>query len=92
MKIREWYKLKKALQKAVKNDVKITFVARENCNQDLSDVFELGIEPILKTDLHAKLYINENTAIVTSITSIIIPKQIRWKLGTLRTKKRKLRS
>lgn len=66
VKIKEWYKLKKALQKAVKNDVKITFVARENCNQDLSDVFELGIEPILKTDLHAKLYINENTAIVTS--------------------------
>lgn len=58
--------MKKCLERAVKRNVKIIFFARENATQDLSFIKQIGIKLILVKDLHAKLYLNENYAIVTS--------------------------
>lgn len=61
-----WTKMKNCLERAVKRDVKIIFFARENATQDLSFIKQIGIKLILVKDLHAKLYLNENYAIITS--------------------------
>ena len=66
VKIREWNKMIKALQKAVQKGVNVIFIARLNCKQDLSILDDLDIKPILIMDLHAKVYINESSAVVTS--------------------------
>lgn len=67
IKIRSWTRMVRALQKAVRNEVKITFVLRKNAEQKkLFYIEELGIKVILIDDLHAKLYINDSSAIVTS--------------------------
>lgn len=64
--ITAWTKMKKCLERAVKRNVKITFFARENATQDLSFIKQIGVKLILVKDLHAKLYLNENYAIITS--------------------------
>jgi hypothetical protein len=66
VKINDWDKMKKSLSKAVNKGVKITFIARQNSNDDLSPLKSLNINPILIKDLHAKVYINDKYAIVTS--------------------------
>ncbi len=66
VKINDWDKMKKSLSKAVNNGVTITFIARQNTNDDLTLLKALNINPILIEDLHAKVYINDKYAIVTS--------------------------
>lgn len=68
--IGKWDKMKKCLRKAVERGVEITFIVRKNAVQDLSELELLNIDPILVDDLHAKVYINENSAIVTSLNLI----------------------
>lgn len=69
--INGWDKMKKCLTKAVERGVRIVFVARKNAKQDLSSLLEIGITPILVEDLHAKIYINDKYAIVTSLNMIL---------------------
>ncbi|MFV8324682.1 hypothetical protein [Flavobacterium sp. ZS1P14] len=66
VKINDWEKMKKCLAKAVNKGVKISFIARQNTNDDLSPLKALDIYPILIRDLHAKVYINDKYGIVTS--------------------------
>lgn len=66
VKINDWDKMKKSLSKAVSKGVAITFIARQNTNDDLRPLKALNINPILIEDLHAKVYINDKYAIVTS--------------------------
>jgi hypothetical protein len=66
VKINDWDKMKKSLSKAVNKGVAITFIARQNTNDDLTPLKALNIKPILVKDLHAKVYINDKYAIVTS--------------------------
>ncbi|MDX8572648.1 hypothetical protein OZ666_13230 [Elizabethkingia sp. HX QKY] len=64
--IAEWEKMKKCLKAAVGKKINISFYCRENADQDLTPIRKLGIEPILIHNLHAKLYMNESMAVVTS--------------------------
>lgn len=66
VEISRWDKMKKCLERAVKRDVNITFIARKNAKQDLSFLEQIGIKLLLINDLHAKLYLNEKYGIVTS--------------------------
>lgn len=67
IKVKSWVRMMRALQKAIRNEVKITFIIRKNAEQkELSVIEDLGITPILIDDLHAKLYINDKSAVVTS--------------------------
>lgn len=68
-KIEGWNKLINRIKKAQSREVRISWYSRKN-NVDKNNVDEvriLGIEPILIDDLHAKLYMNENIAIFTSM-------------------------
>lgn len=65
-----WDKMKKRLLNAVANNLKMTFIARKNAKQNFSELESLGIKPILVDDLHAKVYICETYAIVTSLNMI----------------------
>lgn len=66
VKINDWDKMKKSLSKAVNKGVKISFITRQNATNDLTPLKALNIQPILIKDLHAKVYINDKYAIVTS--------------------------
>ncbi|MFP9097645.1 hypothetical protein ACLI09_01210 [Flavobacterium sp. RHBU_24] len=66
----KWDKMKKCLEKAVQKGIKITFIARRNAKQDLSVLSNIGITPTLIDDLHAKVYINDSYAIVTSLNLV----------------------
>lgn len=68
--ITSWDKMKKRLQNAVANNLEMTFIARKNAKQNFSELESLGIKPVLVDDLHAKVYICENYAIVTSLNMI----------------------
>jgi hypothetical protein len=66
IEIYDWSKMKKSLSKAVNKGICINFIVRQNASNDLSPLLELNIKPILIRDLHAKVYINDKYAIVTS--------------------------
>ena len=66
VKINDWDKMKKSLSKAVNKGVPITFIARQGTDCDLTPLKALNIKSILVKDLHAKVYINDKYAIVTS--------------------------
>ncbi len=66
VKINDWDKMKKSLSVAVNKGVKINFIARSNADNDYRPLKALNINPILIKDLHAKVYINEKYAIVSS--------------------------
>ncbi|MHA3786788.1 phospholipase D-like domain-containing protein [Flavobacterium hauense] len=68
--INDWDKMKRCLSKAVANDIEITFIARKNAKQDFSELKAIGITPILVDDLHAKVYISESHAIVSSLNMV----------------------
>lgn len=64
--ISNWEKMKKCLIRAKNRNVKIWMYVRKNAQQDLSILKEIGINPILIENLHAKLYVSEKYGIVTS--------------------------
>lgn len=66
----DWAKMVKCLEKAISRGVEVIFIARRNAKQDLSVFKNIGINPILIDDLHAKVYINDNYGIVTSLNLV----------------------
>ncbi|MBX0333428.1 hypothetical protein K3G39_09275 [Pontibacter sp. HSC-14F20] len=64
--LKNWEKMKLRLRRAKERGVRIEFYIRQNADMDLMQFTELGITPIRIQDLHAKLYYNEEYAIVTS--------------------------
>lgn len=66
VKINDWDKMKKSLSKAVNKGVNVTFFTRQGTNCDLTPLKTLNIKPIVITGLHAKVYMNEKFAIVSS--------------------------
>lgn len=66
VEISKWDKMKKCIERALNRKVNITFIARKNAKQDLSFLEQIGVNLVLIDNLHAKLYLNENYAIVTS--------------------------
>ncbi|MFY0683457.1 MAG: hypothetical protein JXR20_02820 [Balneola sp.] len=66
-KVTNWDKLIKRLNKARNRGVKITWYIRSRVKNNEEQIRSLGIEPIAIDNLHAKLYLNENDAVVTSM-------------------------
>jgi hypothetical protein len=67
--LKGWSKLNNVIKKTQKNSVKIHWYVRGNNvnRKNEEDVRSLGIEPILVDHLHAKIYLNEEIAIVASM-------------------------
>ena len=63
---KKWDKMKACLKRAIERGVQIEFYIRDNAETDMEQFAELGIRPIRKENLHAKLYYNEQYGIVTS--------------------------
>jgi len=69
-KISGWTKLINRIKKAQEKGIQIRYYSRKNGvkSDNSEEVFNnLGIEPILIDDLHAKIYLNEESAIITSM-------------------------
>ena len=64
---KSWDKLKKHFQNATRRNVSIRYYLRTDSNEDFSQYDEIGIQPFLVDNLHAKLYMNEHYAIVSSM-------------------------
>lgn len=73
VKISKWYKLKNKIENSQKKNIQIEFYIREDKENILSitEVEKLGIVPILVPNLHSKLYMNENYAIITSMNLLL---------------------
>jgi hypothetical protein len=66
-KINDWDKLLNYLNDAIQRNVKIEYYIRENVDSNLNEILNIGIKPIEVKNLHAKLYLNEKKAIVSSM-------------------------
>ena len=64
---KNWQKIINTFEVALKKEIDIEFYIRDDQPKSLEQVRDLGIEPILIRNLHTKLYINEHTAIVSSM-------------------------
>lgn len=64
-----WNKLINRIKKAQSKGVDISWYTRKNNveKNNSDEVRSIGIEPVLVDDLHAKIYMNEDYAIVTSM-------------------------
>ena len=70
-KIDKWYKLINKFSALQERKIPIEFYVRENETDSISQIRQLGIEPITVSNLHAKLYMNEKYAIVTSMNLLL---------------------
>lgn len=66
-KISNWKKLVQRLEKAKQRGVKIKWYIRKNVENNTEQIRSIGIEPVEIENLHCKIYLNENHAVVTSM-------------------------
>lgn len=66
-KFTNWTKLTKRISEALTRGVKIEWYIRANVKDNYSEVLKLGIKPIEVENLHCKIYMNETSAVVTSM-------------------------
>ncbi len=62
-----WKKLTQRIEKAKQRGVKIKWYIRKNVDNNVEQIRQIGIEPIEIENLHCKLYLNEQHAVVTSM-------------------------
>ena len=62
-----WKKLTQRIDKAKQRGVKIKWYIRKNVENNVEQIRQIGIEPIEIENLHCKLYLNEQNAVVTSM-------------------------
>lgn len=62
-----WKKLTQRIDKAKQRGVKIKWYIRKNVDNNVEQIRQIGIEPIEIENLHCKLYLNEQHAVVTSM-------------------------
>ncbi|MCW3806075.1 hypothetical protein [Plebeiibacterium marinum] len=62
-----WKKLTQRIEKAKQRGVKIKWYIRKNVDNNVEQIRQIGIEPIEIDNLHCKLYLNEQHAVVTSM-------------------------
>ncbi|MBE0538785.1 MAG: hypothetical protein IH620_03660 [Ignavibacterium sp.] len=69
VKIDKWHKLKKKLTSLKSKNIEVEFYIRDDKfnTESYEQVRNIGFDPIGIPDLHTKLYMNEKTAIVTSM-------------------------
>lgn len=66
-KITYWKKLTQRIEKAKQRGVKIRWYIRKNVDNNVVSIRQIGIEPIEIENLHCKMYLNEQHAVVTSM-------------------------
>jgi hypothetical protein len=66
-KFKYWKKLTQRIDKAKQRGVKIKWYIRKNVENNVEQIRQIGIEPIEIENLHCKLYLNEQHAVVTSM-------------------------
>lgn len=70
-KLNKWPKLQSTLHRALNRGVNIEFVVRApekfEHEEDLKALEDFGINPLLVPKLHCKFYMNDSTAVVTSM-------------------------
>lgn len=62
-----WDKLLRVLEKATSRGIKMTFYVREGEYKSIQELRKFGLEYIEFENLHAKLYLNESTGIISSM-------------------------
>ena len=65
-----WIKFKKHLTSAIKRNVNFEYYIRDQKDIDFKQFEDFGITPKLIKDLHAKIYLNEKYAIISSMNII----------------------
>ncbi|MBY0478979.1 MAG: hypothetical protein K2Q24_15130 [Chitinophagaceae bacterium] len=66
-RIDSWTKLTNRIKEAKNKGVKFEWFIRKNVDGNYREVADIGITPIEIENLHCKIYLNEKTAIVTSM-------------------------
>ncbi len=82
---RNWGAIKQEIDKALKRGIKIEFFTRFDVdnNKSWEQINELGIQPKLVKNLHAKLYYNEKCGIVTSMNLLTSSNLSAIEFGTI---------
>lgn len=62
-----WKKLTQRIDKAKQRGVIIKWYIRKNVENNVEQIRQIGIEPVEIENLHCKLYLNEQNAVVTSM-------------------------
>ncbi len=62
-----WIRLRNRFKALKDRSIDIEFYVKANKNDTIEEVKKIGINPICVPNLHAKLYMNEKTAIVSSL-------------------------
>ncbi|BDS12728.1 phospholipase D-like domain-containing protein [Aureispira anguillae] len=66
-KFTAWKKLTQRINKAQQRGIKIKWYIRKNIENNVAEIRQIGIEPIEVENLHCKIYLNEQNAVVTSM-------------------------
>ncbi len=65
--IDRWEKMRRCIEDALARRVRFRWYMRADAQDGGDDLVDIGIDPIAVPDLHAKLYMNETWAVVTSM-------------------------
>lgn len=89
----DWKKMINKVKKAQKNGVKITWYSRKDAKEKYpGEIWRIfNIRPILIENLHAKLYLNEDYAIITSMNLCKTSNDISIDIGLKTTNKEEFR-
>ena len=66
VQVEQWAQMKRSIEKALKRGVEVEFYTRSGEAKSIYEIEQLGLEPFLIEDLHAKIYMNEKRGIITS--------------------------
>ena len=71
VKIKKWYKLLNKLKVLKQRNIDVEIYVREHENESIEEILAIGYQPILVPNLHAKVYLNEKYAIVSSMNLLL---------------------
>ncbi len=70
-KISKWYKLLNCFEEVRSRNIDVEFYVRENENDSIQELLNIGVTPICIPNLHTKLYLNEKYGIVSSMNMLL---------------------
>lgn len=71
VKIKKWYKLLNKLKVLKQRNINVEIYVREHESESIEEIRAVGYQPILVPNLHAKVYLNEKYAIVSSMNLLL---------------------
>lgn len=71
VKIKKWYKLLNKLKVLKQRNIDVKIYVREHENESIDEILAVRYQPILVPNLHAKVYLNEKYAIVSSMNLLL---------------------